>query len=65
MDSVLRKHFSGDMDLQNRGYFFKKVFVFGFRPQKGVWGMNAGGNFFGFWRGGQEEKIPEKIKQNL
>ena len=37
MDSVLRKLFSGDFD-------FRKTETEFSRPQKGVWGMNAGGS---------------------
>jgi len=51
MDEILRKHFSGERISQNLGSFFLKFLEFGFRPQKGVWGMNAGGNFLDFWRG--------------
>jgi len=29
----------------------RRGFGFGFRPQKGVWGMNAGGILFGFSAG--------------
>jgi len=29
---------------------FSGEFGFGFRPQKGVWGMNAGGKLFEIWR---------------
>jgi len=38
-DSVLRKLFSGDMDFRKTESKFS-------RPQKGVWGMNAGGFSF-------------------
>jgi len=60
MDEILRKHFSGDRISQNLGKFFLRCFGFGFRLQKGVWGMNAGGNFFDFWRGGQRGKYLKK-----
>jgi len=39
-DSVLPKLFSGDMDFRKTSAEFS-------RPQKGVWGMNAGGVSFG------------------
>jgi len=29
---------------------FRGKFEFGFRPQKGVWGMNVGGILFEIWR---------------
>ena len=45
-DSVLRKLFSGDVDFRKTETNFFGEFGFGFRPQKGVWGMNAGGILF-------------------
>jgi len=46
-DSVLRKLFSGDMDFRKTETNLFLDFV---RPQKGVWGMNAGGLNLIFWR---------------
>ena len=40
--SVLPNYFSGDFDLAKPRLTFSLLFV---RPQKGVWGMNAGGVF--------------------
>jgi len=33
------------------------------RPQKGVWGMNAGGLNLIFWRGRLSKKKPKKLKR--
>jgi len=44
-DSVLPKLFSGDWIFAKPRLIFSGKFEFGFRPQKGVWGMNAGGLF--------------------
>ena len=48
MDSILRNNFLGKGFAKPRLIFWRE-FEFGFRPQKGVWGMNAGGilGFFG------------------
>jgi hypothetical protein len=47
VDSVLPKLFSGGKDLAKLRLNLYLHFV---RPQKGVWGMNAGG-LLDFWRG--------------
>jgi len=51
VDSVLRKLFSGDFDFRKTE---TNLFLYFVRPQKGVWGMNAGGLLFR--RGGNSEK---------
>ena len=43
VDSVLRKLFSGDFDFRKTE---TNLFLYFVRPQKGVWGMNAGGLLF-------------------
>ena len=44
LDSVLRKLFSGDLDFRKtETNVFSGNSDLVFRPQKGVWGMNAGG----------------------
>ena len=51
--SVLRNYFAGGMIRKTETNVFeiRWGFGFGFRPQKGVWGMNAGGILFGFSAG--------------
>src|SRR3989344_5809661 len=46
-DSGLRKLFSGDFDFRKTE---TNLFLNFARPQKGVWGMNAGGLLEFFWR---------------
>jgi len=62
MDSVLRKLFSGKGFRKTKTNVFeiRRGFGFGFRPQKGVWGINAGGILFGFSAGRAMDKISQK-----
>jgi len=48
VDEVLPKLFSGGKDLAKLRL---NLFLYFVRPQKGVWGMNAGG-LLDFWRSG-------------